>query len=228
MKRMIVFAMALSMAMSSGALAFEPCPLAFSFLTSPQSAAQGLDVTISYMDRTFAGEVNEYGELVMELGNYGLENCAAKEFTLQVVGCENALCTKQVSFNPNGYTTIDLRDVLMNECPEPGDCCTAKFCEDAGMIHESDCPKQDTGLLGFGALIDLAVGILASGGVCAAVGIKLYKRKDGTVVKQHMHANITGYHDPNVVHKKQPHPKGQENPNYATAKSADGTYKYLG
>lgn len=69
------------------------------------------------------------------------------------------------------------------------------------------------------------VGII--GGLIGA-GLKIYRKADGSVAVQHKHKNVVGYHDPNIIHKAQPHKKGEISPKYADVKAADGYYKYAG
>ena len=44
----------------------------------------------------------------------------------------------------------------------------------------------------------------------------------------HNHANARTYHDPNSMHKYQPHKKGELKPKYSSKKNSDGKYDYLG
>jgi hypothetical protein len=206
----------------------QPCPLAFTFLTSPPGAAIGQDVTLQYLDRIFTGQVNEYGELVMDLGSEGIPSCTAQNFKLTVLGCkDNPVCSQTVSFNPNGYTTIDISTAnLFDVCPAClacDTCPTYQSCMDQGYILPSTCPVPivpEVDYLGY-----LATALIALG---AGYGIRRVKTASGAIQTQHTHPNYTSMHDINTLHKHQPHPRGMLMAKYATTKSSDGYYKYLG
>jgi hypothetical protein len=242
MNKIILFSIVAIALMSGMAIAdtgIAPCPLAFTFLTSPSGAAIGQEVTLTYQDKIFTGTVNEYGELVMDLGAEGIPNCNAQNFKLTVMGCkDDPVCTQTVSFNPNGYTTIDLRDANQFEkCPEDttpyascNSCClTPSSCEDQGYIKPADCPVQEQPDYTIDYFVSAIVIFIAGLGIGKyKLGVKIYTNTKGEVITQHTHRNITGYHSVNTMHQHQPHKKGEIAPKYADTKGADGYYAYMG
>jgi hypothetical protein len=250
--KLIISTAIMMMLMISGAVALEPCPLAFDFKTSPPGAEVGLNVQISYLDRTISGVVNEYGEFVTDLGNYNIPNCLTQNFKLTVVECkDNPVCTKTVSFNPSGYTTIDITGAnLFSECltadqctamcpncncpecvcPEcPSSCCSYAWCEDGGFITPEECPKtvSDQDLV-TAAVTAISIFIVGLGIGKYKLGVKIYTNEKGEVVKQHKHRNIIGYHSISTMHQSQPHKKGEIAPSYSNEKDEKGKYKYIG
>lgn len=250
----IIFSLAL---MASGALALEPCPLAFNFLTSPPGAAVGLNVQLTYLNnQVYTGTVNEYGEIVLDLGDQGISKCNSQNFILTVLECkDDPVCSQTVSFNPNGYTTIDLREANLFEecltrdqctalCPTCPDCncpecvcpecptdqqCSYAWCEDNGFIKPEECPKavSDQDIV-TAAVTAISIFIAGLGIGKYKLGVKIYTNEKGEVVKQHKHRNIIGYHSVNTMHQSQPHKKGEIAPNYSDEKDEKGKYKYVG
>jgi len=246
----IIFSLAL---MASGVLALEPCPLAFNFLTSPPGAAVGLNVQINYLNnQVYSGTVNEYGEIVMDLGDQGISNCNVQNFILTVLECkDDPICSQTVSFNPNGYTTIDLREAnLFSEClttdqctaicptcpdckcpecicPACPICCSYAWCEENGFIKPEECPVQEDTTID--TVIIAIVTLIAGLGIGKyKLGVKIYTNEKGEVVKQHKHRNIIGYHSISTMHQSQPHKKGEIAPSYSDEKDEKGKYKYIG
>lgn len=250
MNKILVSAIMISLAiMASGALALEPCPLAFNFQTSPVGAAAGLNVQISYLNNVVAsGTTNEYGEIVFDLGDKGIPNCLSQSFELTVPACaDTASCNQVVSFNPNGYTTIDIKDANLftppaecftrdqcqafcPTCPECSTCPTFNTdteCTSAGWIKPEECPVQpDTTLQT--AIIAIVTLIAGLGIGKYGLGVKIYTNTKGEVVKQHKHKNVVGYHSADIMHRIEPHKKGELTPNYSNEKDEKGKYKYVG
>lgn len=237
---LISFALMASVAMADTGM--QPCPLAFKFLTSPPGAEIGLGVQILYQGNVvYDGSTNEYGELVVDVGSQGIPNCMSQNFKLQIKGCSDAVCSQDVSFNPNGYTTIDLRSINLFGCPTCPDIkcpecvcpecptdqqCSYAWCEDNGFIKPVECPVKDTTVeTVFIAIVTLIAGL---GIGKYGLGVKVYTNTKGEVIKQHKHKNTTGYHDSNIIHRIQPHKKGEMTPNYSNEKDPEGHYKYIG
>jgi hypothetical protein len=83
-----------------------------------------------------------------------------------------------------------------------------------------------------GWLTPLITGLLAliAGGGAAYVimgnkKVKVFK-KNGVNTLYHSHPYATTYHDPNTIHKSEPHKKGELLPVYE--KDETGTYQYKG
>jgi len=220
---------------ASGAMALEPCPLAFSFVTSPPGANVGLNVDIKYMGNVIASSVtNEFGELVVDLGSMSIPNCMMQSFELVVKECESDnVCHRVVSFNPNGYTTIDITGIdLFKQCPVdttpydhcdsccalPESCCSYKFCEDGGFIKPDECPAIPTDYSPE-IIVGTIVAVLAAFGVGKRknTGIQVTEDAKGIITTKHKHKNYMTFHDVKMVHPVQPHKAGEIFPDYVSA-----------
>jgi hypothetical protein len=110
-------------------------------------------------------------------------------------------------------------------CPTCNNDCPA--CEPCQICETPTCPEQ--GIVG---LIASIIGGLLVGGTAVYLSfgtgankLKVYK-KNGVDTIYHKHPTITGYHDPNVMHKEQPHKKGELIPLYQ--KDSIGKWIYKG
>jgi len=240
----IMFLISMLLAMSLAmipAMALEPCPLAVKFITSPPEANIGLETEILYGGKVVAaGTSNEFGELVVDLGDANIPNCVYQNFELVVKRCaDNSLCHKTISFNPQGYTNIDLisvnlfEPVVCEECPPVYPVCNVQGCRDLGWmpseecltcesqgyIKPEDCPVKECPDIA----LDVIVSIIISLAVGAGVGFKVTKY--GT--KTHYHPGRSDYHSPDVMHSAPyTHKKGELFPKYE--KDEAGKWKYVG
>jgi len=224
MKRMIPIIMIL---LSLAAVtAVDPCPFAFSFITSPPDANVGLTVQLKYGDRTWIVPEGYPGEYVTDLG--GIEppiaNCIYQNFELTVKDCEaNSVCHSTVSFNPQGYTTLDIssanlfKQTTTSSTIEPTTTTeptttipitttVTEECEECEV-----CPDETINYLVTGI-----TAAIASAGLTYAYGLKIRKPVSGGPVDEHMHPGIVNYHSINTVHTnlKIRHPKGMVAPKY--------------
>jgi len=227
---------------ASGALALEPCPLAMKFVTSPPSANQNLEITVSYGSHYVTGMTNEYGEAVVDMGHLGIADCLVQDFDMVVTKCSSdPICHQTVSFNPNGFTTFDISkaNLFEEECPpdetpyaQCDSCClptSCESCESKGYIKSEDCPVTEQPDYTIDAAVAAIIIFITGLGIGKyKLGVKIYTKTTGEVVAQHTHRNITGYHSINTMHQHQPHKKGEIAPKYDDKKGEDGYYKYLG
>jgi hypothetical protein len=95
---------------ASAASQAPPCPIFISLQTIPDYANVGLHVVLRDGGAIISQQVSiEGGEVLFELG--GIAEC--KAYTATVLECEaNPVCTKEVSFNPNGAIVWDLAQVI--------------------------------------------------------------------------------------------------------------------
>ncbi len=148
-KEMMILALsvlaALCVALVMQVEALGPCPIALDFEASPPGSEIGLNAEISYLDKiVWKGMVNEYSEIVADLGGLDIPNCNFQSFKLVILECkDDPICTKTVAFNPDGYTLIDLKavDFFGRVCPS----CPA-ILEDTTPYEKCDtcCPTPET------------------------------------------------------------------------------------
>jgi len=225
MKKMIPFVIILLS--FATVMAPEPCPLGFKFLTSPPDANEGLTVQLKYFDKTWIVPETYPGEYMIDLGDQEISNCLTQNFELVVVDCQdNPVCHQTVSFNPNGYTTIDLTSANLfpqttvettiltttetTICPEiPEECFSRAECLE--MFECEECPD-----LTVDYVITVIITAIISAGLSYGYGLKFYKKSTGEVSTMHMHPGIKGYHSIYTVHMnpKIRHPKGMVIPKY--------------
>jgi len=188
--------------------ALEPCPIAAKFITFPPSYSVGLTVELQYGDRSWIGTTNEYGEFLIDLGSEGIYDCNIQTFNLIIKDCEdNELCHQTISFNPQGYTTIDISEIdLTRKCPECMECMECMECsicpEDITPFEKCDscCEIIECEKCTDFSFRELIIGIISAIAVMGG-GLKIYKMKSGEVATQHKHTGITAYHDVNTRHK---------------------------
>lgn len=225
MRKILTILVALVL-MAAPAMALEPCPIAVKFVTSPPEANVGLTVDLVYSGSVISsGMTNEYGEIIIDVGDQGIPNCGSQNFAMVVRDCEsNSLCHRTVSFNPYGFTTVDLTSVDLfyratttTVAPTTTTTIEAPSCGALGFILPEDCPgpSEET------VMAIIASLIIAAG---AGFGYKSYISKSGQLVKMHKHYGIVGYHSPGISHlnKSIRHPKGMIFPKYVNGKYAGG------
>lgn len=229
MKKLLIISAILAVLIGSNfALALEPCPLAFDVLTSPPG--QEVVIEVFYKDQAYRGKTVN-GELVMDLGEYGIPNCIYQNFDLVVTDCSaDPVCHKVVSFNPDGYTTIDIKDAWLGEVetttttiPEECDPC---YCEECVC---EECPEKE-------GLDDLLVAFFSviAGGFAVFVykgkvkfnkknidklleampkgcGIRLFKAYNGKSDIKHYHRSPNNYHTLDKNHKGKYDHEGEKN-----------------
>ena len=116
---------------------------------------------------------------------------------------------------------------------------TKIFCEDGSEVFDPvDCPKKgfDWLVVGVVALLGLAGGaaiffklfnnFIFTG---SRTGVKTYRGRDGKLKLFHKHPGTTGYHSPDVVHRKpENHPKGMIDVGKGYVKNSRGLWEYKG
>lgn len=239
MKRLIPFIMVLLGLTSVYAL--EPCPLAFKFITSPSSANEGLTVTLEYYGQVWTVPETYPGEYVIELGTEDIPNCISTNFMLTVKDCKgNPSCRRTVSFNPDGYTTIDISNVnlfptttiqptttvttttILEECYTESEC--LEICQD----YCEECPD-----LTIEFLLTMIFSIISGGFLVYAKGGKLHLKKEnlekiielipkgcglrlfrpyiGKAELKHFHRSPKRYHNLSDRHKEKYDHEGEKN-----------------
>lgn len=221
--RKILLTLMVLMIMAMPVMALEPCPIAVKFLTSPESAKDGLIVDIYHAGSVISTEISKDGEILADLGDR-ISNCGSQSFQITVRNCaDKAACTQSVSFNPQGYTTIDLTSVWI-DISTTTTITTTSTTTQPGIIPCDICEELD-----WESLILIVIGLIGVTGLVAysfkkgnlvkyasqvfKVGqyVRLGKYWDGAVSAKHLHKGIRGYHDPDIEHRdpEDRHPKGK-------------------
>lgn len=247
MKKMIVLISIMMLLTSTIILAQSliPYPI-FAKLNAGVPIGSGIDVKIQNIDctdsskcvieRTF--QTNDNGEIALDAydpqrGFIGFRD--SDRFKATILYCQGEeVCNQEASFTSSGGRILFNFDLTKSTCLPP----TVKevpvetvvyqdknvyVCSDGTARDTNDCPTIPAVDINYAIII--IVGIIT---FVVGSGLKIYRKLDGSVAVQHKHKNTTGYHDPNIVHKVQPHKKGEIVPKYEEAKGTDGYYKYLG
>lgn len=118
-------------------------------------------------------------------------------------------------------------------CP-PEKICTSEECTSVvcPACNVGECPINECDSGVFGVVWAIILSIIGSGGAVYVSLDKFGKNKvklvrvDGNQVVFHKHPLISGYHNPNVVHKENAHIKGEIVPKYE--KNDSGEWEYVG
>ena len=164
-----------------------------------------------------------YYDVYIDVGVQLAEKCVLTEYLDygETLAVENDRC--QVYVTGRAYTPV--KCVVNVDNLKPGD--THDTVSDECDVHVT-AAEQDNTL----AAAVAAIFALLGGGYYLHIrknsgeGYVGFKVEGGKTL--HNHANARSYHDPNTVHKYQPHKKGELKPRYSSKKNADGKYDYLG
>jgi len=242
MKGIIPIALISIFLLSTIAMAVDvPRPISIKVITS----ASGSNIDVIVKDMASGGiknyKTNEYGEIILDASDFNTLSYSVRngdQFQVSISTCSSSsACVQTKALQDFLYFEFDLRGIYTppQDCPTCNacdsccpiiDCPTldcSKNCPDTTPYSEcnsccADCTEKDL------VWWETTIIALVTAAICAGVGFKITRY--GT--KTHEHKNVSGYHSPDIMHKAQPHKKGEIFPKYASTKGSDGRYKYLG
>jgi len=249
MKNMIL-ASILSLLLISG-IAFAgqiPAPISVKITTA--TTGSNIDVIIKDvgLNKQVTYKTNEYGEIIFDADVFGAYR-STDMIQVSISTCSlNSACVQSKVLGDAVYFEFDLTGIITQPCPTcscsgalcscsgttcicptPIACnscceCPDLICPEIPVCTTCEvckvCPDNNTTLQ---LAITAIISVLVSG-----TGVYIFKSAKGVTSVRHKHKNYGTLHDINIIHPIQPHPAGEIIPRYATVKSADKHYAYLG
>jgi hypothetical protein len=202
-KTIITLLLVMLMALSVSEAIVMPCPV-FGKVTNGGTPVTGVTVTFQDVRTgvTSQAVTDKNGVYQFELANIDAGYSLGSQVKVSVEYCNaNSDCVKTISL-------AEINKVDINAATPP--------------VCGNTTPAQAPWIAGILAMI-------AGGGIVIITnGTKKAKIQqiNGETVVTHSHPTVSGYHDIQLIHKKQAHKAGEIYPNYV--KNASGVYEYKG